>query len=144
MNTKIPSILLDSEQMACAVWEYWIAVLKTDEIDDSFPEWGEVDEEQRRTFIEAFRTQVVKHVRNYAEAVEFETSLDKAFDSVKPTPPMYTDKHLRGETKGSVALCYICAHIGVSRAGRVCSHCYFSHVNHMAPEREKNAGHQNS
>lgn len=140
MDPKVPSILTDPEQMARAVWEYWVTVLKTDGADgaEDMPDWDEVEEEQKETFIEAFRSQIAKHFKDYLEAVEFEHSLDDAFDAAKPTPPMYTDKHIReAQTKGDVAACYICARSGVSQAGKVCSRCYFSHVNPQIMRREK-------
>lgn len=142
MDVKVPNILTDPEQMARSIWEYWATAGKTDELEDfEVPDWDELGDEERNLFVEACRSQVVKHIEAYVEEVQFESSLDDAFDAAKPTPPMYTDKHIRktAETKGDVALCYICASAGVSQAGRVCSRCYFSHINHIVPRREKRA-----
>lgn len=140
MDTKVPSILTDPSQMARAVWEYWITTLKTDgtEGSEDMPDWDEMGDEEKESFVEAFRTQIVNHVEDFVEAVQFEDSLDEAFDAAKPTPPTYTDKHIReAQTKGDVAFCYICNRVGVSAAGKVCARCYFSHVNPQIMRREK-------
>lgn len=138
MDVKVPRILTDPAQMARSVWEYWVTALKTDGIEGSedMPDWDEMETEEKESFVEAFRTQIIKHVEGLVESFEFESSLDEAFDSAKPNPLMYTDEHVR---KAATALCYICGRVGVSLPGKSCSACYFSHVNPTLMRRPKNA-----
>lgn len=106
--------------MARAVWEFWVSVLKTDNViqAEEMPDWDEMEDELQDRFVEAFSSQIVKPLRNYVEALEFDRSFDKAFEEARATLPIEERQFM----------CYICDARPVKRYGKICGVCFDSHV----------------
>lgn len=115
-----PDHLLDADQLARNIWEFWVSVCKTDRLVDAeeMPDWDEMDDGLKLCFVEALSTQVVKPLQRYTQDVEFESSLDATFSDIQEGQP-------------KAIPCYVCARNPVSQPGKVCSTCFRSHI----PER---------
>lgn len=124
MDLAHPAHLLDAETIARNLWDEWVTLMKTDGLieSDEVPDWNEAEEEQRLCFLDAVAAQVVKPVKDYVDAVEFESSLDDTFNAARPTPP----QHYTGPAREYP--CYICARNVVYEYGKICATCHHCHI----------------
>ena len=118
-----PEHLLDAEKLARQLWDYWVSLMNTDQVEgvEEVPVWDENEDDVKDCFLEAVEYQITKPLQKYEDDREFESSLDEAFTDVRPTPPQY-------EPEEKQRACYICARNPVRDAGGICSICRHSHV----------------
>lgn len=125
MDTKRPEGLLDAEELAKHLWDWWVTVMKTDAVKDAqdLPEWDDVPQDMRQAFIEACSNQVCYPLQQYVDAVEFEKGVDEEFARIeknvpRPTPKMYSG----GKSRVITTKCYVCDS-AAAEAGELCSSC---------------------
>jgi hypothetical protein len=121
---SIPADLLDSDDIARQLWEYWVSLMKTDGVieGDEMPDWDEMEDETLLCFKEAVDHTVSGPLRKFSADLDFETSLDEAFEEARPTPPQYQ------AVQAQAVPCYICGRNPVPRNGKVCGNCRHSHL----------------
>lgn len=103
----VPSFLTDSDELSRRVWEYFVAIMKSDKVagGEDLPLWEDMDDEFKRCLTEAFSINVTREVE----------ALFLPVVAPDPTPQDRPAKQVS---------CYICGRRPVYDAGTACLECW--------------------
>ena len=115
--SAFPAHLLDHWVLARKVYEYWMSVLRTDNVpEEETISWEDMDKVYQEDFAEAIRVHVTELFQGYLdesirEAVDVETSRP---DPVQVDPSKWT------------SACYSCEKYAVPETGKMCAYCHYA------------------
>ncbi len=95
-------ILLDADELAPIVYDYYVNLLKTDRLAGAdIGLWNEIDESYQSAFKEAIEAQIVVHLKRYVDQ--------------------------KGkEAKAGNFPCYVCGNVPVVKPGGFCAQCAYN------------------
>jgi hypothetical protein len=122
----LPKKLQNSLDLAKSIYNRWRKnILKQSGIKvDDWPEWDDVDDDQRLSLVDAVQAEVLDLVNDYKTEVEVEAAWGTPAVDPNPTPLMHPPPQQNKDMGVMVQYpCYVCAAVPVGSPGDACSQC---------------------
>jgi len=109
---EIPDSLLDADELSRVVYNYWIALLRTDNaVEQDAANWTDLEDVFKEDFTESIRIHVINLLTPIFEKIERD-------DYISSHSPDINKSHR----------CYTCDRAAVAFAGDVCATCSYSYL----------------